>query len=111
MTGAYCALEPAALSAADWEVVFQQTLLFADYQIRRVRWRHEIGGVLPGGFDPESIANQAIMDFLQQSPESASEHDPQRHLPSKVLLTTEDKVLLTAEDLSSIASATEDHGF
>src|SRR5436309_13421019 len=101
MFGASRALEPAALSAADWEVVFQQTLLFADYQVRRVRWRHQIGGVLPEGFDPESIANQAIMDFLQQSPGTASEHYTQPCPPSRVLLTAQhssSKVLLTAED-------------
>jgi len=56
----------AALSAEDWVVVFQRTLRFADYQVNRLRWRHQFGGVLPGGFDPNSIAAQAIMDFLQQ---------------------------------------------
>src|SRR5689334_14826423 len=67
MTGAPRPLPPAALSAEDWEVVFQQTLAFADYQVRRLRWRYQHGGVLPGGFDPNSIAAQAIMDFLQQA--------------------------------------------
>ena len=61
----------AALSAESWEVVFQQTLRFANYQVNRLRWRHQFGGVLPGGFDPNSIAAQAIMDFLQQSPGAA----------------------------------------
>jgi hypothetical protein len=100
MIGASRALEPAALSAADWEVVFQQTLLFADYQVRRLRWRGLVGGVLPQGFDPESIANQAIMDFLQQSPESASEHNPQASSsnPSSIVLLTKEEVLLTAEE-------------
>ena len=49
-----------ALSAEDWELVFQKTLAFADYQVRRLRWRHQCGGVLPCGFDPNSIAAQAI---------------------------------------------------
>ncbi len=92
------------MSAKDWEVVFQQTLLFADYQVRRVRWRGQVGGVLPQGFDPESIANQAIMDFLQQSPGTASEHYAEPRPPSRVLLAAQhssSKVLLTAQDLSS----------
>ena len=56
---------PAALSAESWEIVFQQTLAFAEYQVARLRWRHQFHGLLPGGFDPNSIAAQAIMDFLR----------------------------------------------
>src|SRR5437870_3077148 len=74
MAGASRPLVPAALSAESWEVVFQQTLLFADYQVRRLRWRGQIGGRLLGGFDPDSIAAQAIMEYLQQCTESVSEH-------------------------------------
>jgi len=58
---------PAALSAESWEIVFQQTLAFAEYQVARLRWRHQFHGLLPGGFDPNSIAAQAIMDFLRSS--------------------------------------------
>ena len=64
---------PAALSAENWEFLFQETLSFADYQVNRLRWRGQFGGVLPGGFDPNSIAQQAIIDFLhQQSPDSST---------------------------------------
>ncbi len=70
MTGAPRPFGPAALSAESWEAVFQQTLSFADYQVARLRWRGQFGGILPGGFDPNSIAAQAIMEFLQQSGEN-----------------------------------------
>src|SRR5437867_7395685 len=68
--GAVRPLVPAALSAEGWEIVFQQTLAFADYQVTRLRWRGQFGGLLPGGFDAKSIAQQAILDFLQKSPGS-----------------------------------------
>jgi len=61
MAGAPRPFEPAVLSAEDWEAVFQQTLSFAEYQVARLSWRHKFGGILPGGFDPSSIAAQAIM--------------------------------------------------
>ena len=64
--GASRPLAPAALSAADWEVVFQKTLWFATYQVKRLRWRGDTDGILPDGYDPNSIAAQAIMEFLQQ---------------------------------------------
>jgi len=68
-------IEPAALPAESWEVVFRETLLFADYQVRRLRWRGQVGGLLPGGFEPNSIAAQAIMEFLQQRPDCPSRHE------------------------------------
>jgi len=55
-----------ASTALDWEFLFQDVLCCAKYQINRLRWRHEIGGVLPEGFDANSLASQAILDFLQQ---------------------------------------------
>ena len=69
MSGESRPFEPAALSAKDWEVLWRQILSFAEYQVRRLRWRGQSGGVLPEGFDPNSIAAQAIMEFLQQFPE------------------------------------------
>jgi len=67
-----CGLAPAALSAADWEVVFQKTLWFATYQVKRLRWRGDTDGILPDGYDPNSIAAQAIMEFLQQSSQDSA---------------------------------------
>lgn len=72
-------IDPAALSPADWENIFQQTLSFADYQVNRLRWRYHFGGVLPGGFDANSIAAQAILKFLQPPSESIT---PSRRFPT-----------------------------
>jgi len=54
-----------SLPAEKWEFLFQQTVRFAEYQIERLRWRGDYGGVLPQGYDANSIAAQAIMEFLQ----------------------------------------------
>jgi hypothetical protein len=74
-----CPLQPLDFTlqpSSQWEFLFQQTLLFAEYQVRRLRWRHQDDGILPGGFDPNSIAAQAIMEFLQQCPEPPSDLQP-----------------------------------
>jgi hypothetical protein len=55
----------ATLPGEQWELLLQQTLQFAEYQIARLRWRGSVGGVLPSGFDPPSLAAQAIADFLR----------------------------------------------
>ena len=47
-----------------WEFLFHQTLLFADYQVRRLSWRGAADGLLPDGYDPNSLAAQAIFEFL-----------------------------------------------
>jgi hypothetical protein len=47
-----------------WELLFQQTLQFSTYQVNRLRWRGDTDGILPDGYDPNSIAAQAISDFL-----------------------------------------------
>jgi hypothetical protein len=52
------------LPEEQWEFLFQKTLRFAQYQIDRLPWRGEPGGILPDGFDANSIAAQAIMDWL-----------------------------------------------
>jgi hypothetical protein len=71
MTGAPRPLVPAALSAEGWDIVFQQIVRFADYQVTRLRWRRQFGDLLPGGFDSNSIAAQAITEFLQRCPDSS----------------------------------------
>jgi hypothetical protein len=47
--------------------VFQQATSFAEYQIKRLRWRHQTDGVLPYGYDANSLAAQAVMLVLQES--------------------------------------------
>jgi len=65
MTGASSPSEISAVSAEVWEEIFHEALLFAEYQVRRCLWRGRKGGLLPEGFDANSIAAQAIMEFLE----------------------------------------------
>jgi hypothetical protein len=47
-----------------WEILLRQTICFAEYQVNRLQWRGQFGGVLPEGYDPNSSAAQAIIEFL-----------------------------------------------
>jgi hypothetical protein len=51
-----------------WEYLLQKTILYAATHVTRWHWRGSPDGVLPDGFDPQSIASQAIADFLRESP-------------------------------------------
>jgi len=50
-----------------WQILFAQAFMFAIKYINRLRWRGTFGGVMPDGDDAESIAAQAVTDFLQQT--------------------------------------------
>ena len=67
MTGSQPHSDP-VLTKDLWQILFTQAFLFATKYINRLRWRGTFGGVLPDGDDAESIAAQAVTDFLQQSP-------------------------------------------
>jgi hypothetical protein len=47
-----------------WELLFHQTLRFAQYQVQRLRWRGAHGGILPDGYDAESLAAEAFLDLF-----------------------------------------------
>ena len=66
MTGGQPYSDP-VLTKDLWQILFTQALLFATKYISRLRWRGTFGGVLPDGDDAESIAVQAVTDFLQQT--------------------------------------------
>src|SRR5258708_269097 len=59
--------QPAALSSESWEVLLHHTILYAAGHVRRWYWRGSLGGVPPDGFDPNSLASEAIAEFLQDS--------------------------------------------
>src|SRR5438094_2337313 len=61
----------AVLTEDHWQILFTQAFLFATKYINRLRWRGTFGGVMPDGDDAESIATQAVIDFLQQCPSKA----------------------------------------
>src|SRR3954454_13496481 len=48
----------------DWPALLQDLIHFAQYQIDRLRWRYHHGGVLPEGFDAQSLASEAIHQFF-----------------------------------------------
>jgi DNA-binding NarL/FixJ family response regulator len=58
---------PEILSAENWEFLVKQTTLYAAGHVNRWYWRGSLGGVLPDGFDAESLAAEAIAEFLQDS--------------------------------------------
>jgi hypothetical protein len=57
-----CGLAP--LTNDEWSFLLHQTIQFAEYQISRLHWRGDYGGVLPEGFDAKSLAAQAVANFL-----------------------------------------------
>ncbi len=94
-----------------WELLFQQTLLFADYQVRRLPWRGAMDGLLPDGYDAKSLANQAILEFLQQCPDSSQVH-PNNHPSSpspflKERASPPSEVVSTKEGVSAKLSPTD----
>jgi len=48
-----------------WDRLLKQTELFAAGQAAVRWWRHAHDGVMPDGYDPNSIAAQAVTDLLQ----------------------------------------------
>ena len=62
-----------AVTGVNWESLLKKTILYASGHINRWYWRGSPDGVLPGGFDPNSLAAEAISELLQ-NPEQA-------HLP------------------------------
>ena len=57
----------------DRDRLLSQTVLYATKQVDRLRWRGDPGGVLPLGYDPNSIAVEAFLQlFLSIDDPSAS---------------------------------------
>src|SRR6266446_1517832 len=56
----------------NWELLFNQTVLYAAVHVGRWHWRGSIGGVLPDGYDPNSITDEAIAEFLRNSAEQGN---------------------------------------
>ena len=56
----------------DWHHLLRHTHIYAASHINRWLWRGSIGGILPDGFDPSSIAAEAVHSFFS---------DPNLNLP------------------------------
>ncbi len=48
----------------DWNNLSRQSLRHAQGLVWRRKWRGYWGGVLPGGYDPESIVNEAVAELF-----------------------------------------------
>lgn len=53
---------------SSWDSLLQEALQAAQDQVSRLTWRGARGGVLPYGYDPNSIAIDAILDLLKNHP-------------------------------------------
>ena len=60
----------------NWESLLQKTTLYASGHINRWYWRGSARGVLPCGFDPNSLAAEAISEFLQNPEQARLPVDP-----------------------------------
>jgi len=49
----------------DWETLLPELIEFAKGEIRRRKWRGSRSGVLPEGFDDNSVASEVVMAALQ----------------------------------------------
>jgi hypothetical protein len=61
----HCLPTLAGLPDQAWEWLLKDAERFAEKQIRRYRWRGAKAGVLPRGYDSNSIAAQAITELFQ----------------------------------------------
>ncbi len=59
-------------SQLDWAFLLEETERFARAEIENYCWRGVWGGVLPGGYDANSIAAEAVVEFLQSGEQPAS---------------------------------------
>src|SRR5205814_1266697 len=67
VAGAHSHLEPAVLAAESWEFLLPRAHLYPAGHISRWHHRGSLGCVLPDGFDPNSLASEAIAEFLHKS--------------------------------------------
>lgn len=49
----------------NWELLQKDTITFARSELRRRRWRGARSGVLPKGYDAETVAGDAITEMLE----------------------------------------------
>jgi len=52
----------------NWRFLLNHTILYSFNHVNRWRWRGDLGGVLPDGFDASSVAAEAIYLLLKDPP-------------------------------------------
>ena len=60
-----CNLNLNPFTEDDWRFLLEKTETFAARELDRYCWREVSGGVVPGGYDANSIAAEAIAEFLR----------------------------------------------
>ena len=48
----------------DWELLRNEVVILARKEVKRRKWRGSYGGLLPEGYDAESVAAEAIQELL-----------------------------------------------
>jgi len=72
--------DPAALEMHDissevqWGFLLRRTTIFATRLVSCFSWRGSVGGILPEGYDPSSVAAQAVAEWLQNAPKQSNEN-------------------------------------
>ena len=66
-----------SITESDWTLLLQQTERFAANELDNYCWREVSGGVLPAGYDANSIAAQAVVEFLRDPKTKALTRTPQ----------------------------------
>jgi len=110
------ALDPqlSTLNQLDWSLLLKQTKWFARRQMKRYFWRgEEKGGLLPDGYEPRSIAAEAVAEFLNElstfNPQLANLNQEQvrrglrrraHHLIDRLRHRTENRLFRNEEDLA-----------
>jgi hypothetical protein len=64
MTG-QCPAPSEVLTGEQWELLLNQTVLYATGHVARWYWRGSLGGLLPDGYDPNAIAALVISEWLE----------------------------------------------
>lgn len=66
------------LEMENWETWIRKGVQMAAREVGRRKWRGEGGGVLPDGYDAESLASEAIKELLHGHPHLAPGFTPER---------------------------------
>lgn len=56
-----------------WHTLFQEAYRIAQELVAPLHWRSSKGGVLPDGYDPNSIASEVILELLKVQPPDATQ--------------------------------------
>ncbi len=95
-----------------WSLLFKQTERFARNEVNRYCWREASGGVLPDGYDANSIAAEAVAELFTEQKAKPSILNPQglkkdlqkgvRRIVNRLHHRMENEVMISERDLAPI---------